>query len=127
MEFRIQDLKGLEHRIEFAGGKGFSLMHMQANGLSLFFDALLMEEAYLFEIEDKVSDVSYYSGDGSKFMINTTDLDRADSVSFEAAEQHAADGIAYRNSVPRFEWAKLKDTFVRTRLQHDNLIRFDEI
>ena len=60
-------------------------------------------------------------------MINTTDLDRADSIAFKAAEQHTTDSIAYRNSVPGLEWAKLKDTFVRARIQHYNLIRFDEI
>ena len=86
-----------------------------------------MEEAHLLEIEDKVSNVSDDTGDRSKFMINTTDLDRADSITLEAAEQHATDSIAYRDSIPRLEWAKLKDAFVRTRIQHYHLVRFDEI
>jgi len=116
LQIRIEDLKGLEDGVELACLEGFSLVDMEFNGFALLLNTFLMEEAYLFEIEDKVGDVSDYSGDGSKFMINTTDLDRADSISLEAAEQHAADSIAYRNSVPRFEWAKLKDTFVRTRL-----------
>jgi hypothetical protein len=60
-------------------------------------------------------------------MINTTDLDRADGISLEAAEQHTTDSIAYRNSVPRFERAKLKDAFAVARIQHYHLVRFDEI
>ena len=100
---------------------------MQFSRFGLLLDTFLMQEAHLFEVEDKVSNVSDYSGDRSKFMINTTNLDRADSVSFETAEQHTTDRVAYRDSIPRFERAKLKDTFVRARLQHNNLIRFDEI
>ena len=86
-----------------------------------------MEEANLLEVEDKVSNVSDYTGDRSKFMINTTDLDRADGIAFEAAKQYATNRVAYRDSIPRLEWTKLKDTFVRTRIQHYNLVRFDEI
>ena len=127
LEFGVEYLEVLENGIELTGEESFLLVDMELNRFGLLVDALFMQEAHLFEVENKVGNVSDYTGDRSKFMINTTDLDRADSVTFEAAEQHTTDGVAYRNSVPRFEWAKLKDTFVRTRIQHYHLVRFDEI
>ena len=96
-------------------------MDMEFDCFSLLFDALFVEEANLLEVEDKVSNVSDYTGDRSKFMINTTDLDRADGIAFEAAKQYATNRVAYRDSIPRLEWAKLKDTFTLSGLMKFNI------
>jgi hypothetical protein len=127
LEFGVEYLEVLQGGIELAGEERFLFVDMKFDRFGLLFDTLFMEEAYLLEVEDKVGNVSDYTGDRSKFMINTTDLDRADGVAFEATQQYATDRVAYRDSIPRLEWAKLKDTFVRTRIQHYHLVRFDEI
>ena len=123
----IKHLEVLEDGIQLTCDKRTLFTHMEFNGLRLFLHTFLMQEAYLLEVEDKVGNVSDYTGDRSKFMINTTDLDRADGVAFEATQQYATDRVAYRDSIPRLERAKLKDTFVRARIQHYHLVRFDEI
>jgi Na+-translocating ferredoxin:NAD+ oxidoreductase RNF subunit RnfB len=107
--------------------KGCIALNMHADSLFSYFHSLFASKTNLLEVKDEVGHVGNNTRDSSKFMINTIDLNRTDSITFERTDEHATNSVTNCDTITRLERTELKNSVFVARIQHDHLVRFNKI
>ena len=84
-------------------------------------------EADLFEVEDDLHYIFYHTADGAEFVVDPGNTDSRDSKTFEAAQQHAAEGVTDGLSETGLKRLEFEIAVELIRLVHRDFVRLLEI
>ena len=83
-----------------------------------------LDETYLLELQNDLKHSFHNTGDRSKLMIYTGNLDRRDRIALQRREQNAPQRIADGHAKSGLERTKFKPSERRGGFEHDYLFRF---
>jgi hypothetical protein len=82
----------------------------------------LLFEAHLLEVQDDFGYIFHYPFDGREFVVYATDPNGGNGISFQRAQQHTAQGVAYGEAVTGLEGAEFELAIRFGGVVHDDLI-----
>ena len=125
-EVGIEDFKSRKGFADVAGLELFLTRHGDGRLFRIGVFNQLFEVDFL-EVKDDVGDVFLNTGNGIELVANAVDSDARDGEAFERGEEDAAECVADRNAITRFQWLELKLTEGVVGFQHQDFIGFLEI